>query len=279
MPKVVEAFNLKSVDVDVGVEIELEGHNFHPYPPANWRKERDPSLRGEESAEYVLRKPVNINDLKLVLKQLQDHFDKTGAVLDPSYRAGVHVHVNVQDLTITQLFNFIVLFLIMEEVFIDFCDKSRKGNHFCLRATDAEYLVYTLRNCCRNGALHLLDTEDIRYSAMNVTSLFKYGSVEFRSLESTKDFDKINTWANMLCQLRKVALTFKTPIQIMESISGNGFENFAAHIMGEWFPIISGQKDVQKKIRRGVLNAQDLAYSRKWGLVNLNIFKKGGQFE
>jgi hypothetical protein len=48
--------------------------------------------------------------------------------------------------------------------------------------------------------------------------------------------------------------------------------------MGKWFPIISAQEGWQKKVRNGILNTQDFAYSRDWDAVNLNIFQKGGGF-
>jgi hypothetical protein len=261
----------------IGVEIEVEGANL-PRGTNHWRKDNDPSLRGNENAEYVLKNPVKVQDLNAVFKELQDAFDKNNSVIDSTYRAGVHTHINVQDLTITQLFNLITLFLIMEDCFVDFCEPSRRGNHFCLRAKDAGYFTHTLWQACKEGNLKKLDTEDIRYSAMNVTSVFRYGSLEFRSLESTKDFGKIKQWCLMLYQLKLAALQFKSPIDIMDSVSAGGYENFAKFIMGEWFPIINAQSGWQKKVREGILNAQDLAYSRKWVNVNLNIFKKEAVF-
>lgn len=273
-----QILNLRPVKGDVGVEIEVEGRNLPDSTPL-WRRDRDGSLKGEyDNYEYVMRVPSPIEELKNAFQELKTAFEIRRAKVDNTYRAGVHVHVNVQDFTITQLMNYVTLFLIMEECLVDFCEPSRRGNHFCLRAKDAGYFTHLLWKTCEEGDLRMLDNEDIRYSAMNLNSLFKYGSVEFRALESTQDFDKIETWSNMLFRLKVAATKFENPIKIMEAISGEGFEGFVREIMGEWFPIIKGQDGWQRKVREGVLNSQDLAYSRKWNTINLNIFKKDDIF-
>lgn len=277
MRTVREALRLKKTAGDVGVEIEVEGWSLPRATPL-WRREDDTSLRGE-SGEYVLDRPVPIGKLDEAFKELEDAFTKSHAEVVPTYRAGVHVHVNVQELTTTQLFNYIVLFLILEETLVEFCDNTRQGNHFCLRAKDAGYLTKTIWDACEKGDMQFLNTENIRYSAMNLSSLFKYGSIEFRSLESTRDFDKIKLWCNILYQLKEAAITYTDPISVITDISLNGNEAFVKHTLKQYSPHITSKSDWMKKLKEGVRNAQDIAFSRIWNKISLDIFAKDeGEF-
>lgn len=260
---------------DVGVEIELEGRNF-PEELASWRKEADASLRGE-SAEYVLASPCFIEQLPLVLEELEDAFQQSKTKIHKTYRAGVHVHVNVQDLTPLQLVNFVALYYIFEEVFIAFCDPSRRGNHFCLRMSDASYLMDKLHDFIASENIHLLDDQDLRYASLNLTSLFKYGSVESRALESTTDFNKIYVWAKTLVRLRDYAKTVASPIDLIGSASALGFESFAQTVFGPMYEHFAPYAS-PGNIQRGIRNVQFPLYARDWSTSSLNIFQEKNLF-
>jgi hypothetical protein len=275
MRSVREAFAVGETKGDIGVEVEIEGSDLPGSTPM-WKKEHDGSLRGEENGEWVLRRPVSIENLSGAFQELSKAFENSE--IEDTYRAGVHVHINVQDLSTVQLINFVCVFLILEELFVDFCAPSRRGNHFCLRTKDAEYMKQLLWRACEENNLKLLYTDDIRYGAMNLKSLFQYGSVEFRSLESTKDFSKIETWCRMLYKIREAALKYKDPREIMYSVSLEGYGVFVESLMGEWATTLLKTDSWQKKVRHGILNAQDIAFSRKWDEVNLNIFSKNNVF-
>ena len=135
---------------EIGIEIEMEGQMLPHIGSNTWRSEADGSLRGE-SIEYVLKKPVAREQVAKVLTQLQDMLAKDGAVLEPSNRCGVHVHVNAQQYTFLQVMNIVVLYLMFEDILTKFCGQHREGNYFCLRARDAgrfvEQLIATMKNC------------------------------------------------------------------------------------------------------------------------------------
>lgn len=276
MRNVRDAFRVPYTEGDLGIEIEVEGINL-PRGTKHWRREADGSLRGMDNGEYVLNSPCLHKDLDARFAELTAAFKKAEARIDDTYRAGVHVHVNVQDLSTTQLFNMIVLWLVLEEAFVGFCAPSRRGNHFCMRAKDAGYLTEVIWNACLKGDLRLLNTEDIRYSAMNLSSLFKYGSIEFRSLESTEDFNHIKKWANMLYMLREASKRFVDPAEIMSLVSMGGYHQFVVSIMGEYAPMVFAQEGWEAMIKRGIRQAQDIAFSRKWGKLSLDIFARGAE--
>ena len=197
---------------DVGVEIEMEADGMPSADSVSkyWRLERDPSLRGE-SGEFVLRTPLPVEDLDKAFTEIKKALKSHDTKVRDTYRAGIHVHVNVQELSPKQLITFIATYFMMEEVLLSYCDKSRSGNHFCLRMSDASYALDLISEAVAKSDLSLLNTEDLRYASLNVTSLFKYGSIEFRALESTVDFNKIKRWATVLHQLKEFAKTNPGP--------------------------------------------------------------------
>ena len=261
-------------DGSLGVEIEIEADNLPSAASVTnyWRLERDASLRGE-SGEYVLRAPLSETELGIALSQLKSAMDKAGTKIRPTYRAGIHVHVNVQDLTPKQLITFISSYFMLEEVLLSFCDKTRAGNHFCLRMSDASYTLDMITEAILSSNLQVLDTEDLRYASLNITSLFKYGSVEFRALESTIDFEKVKAWAGVLNHLKEFAKTMDSPVDLLGRASERGFETFARDILGPHYKTF-GKFVSEEKIRVGVRNIQYAVYSRDWSATDLNIFNK-----
>ena len=259
---------------DLGVEIEVEANNI---PSADsiskyWKLEADASLRGE-SGEFVLKKPLSPKDLSLAFTSLGQAMKDAGTVIRPTYRAGVHVHVNVQDLTPKQLITFIATYFMLEEVFLSFCDKTRKGNHFCLRMSDASYTLDMITDMIMSSDLRKVDTEDLRYASLNITSLFKYGSIEFRALESTVDFEHIKTWANALLRLKEFAKSLSAPTELLNQASEQGFETFARTILGPFYREF-GRYATEENIRTGIRNIKYAIYSKDWSNNNLNIFDK-----
>jgi len=259
---------------NIGVEIEVEADNLPPRDlvARYWKVDADASLRGE-SCEFVLKKPLNTRDLDLAFEELQGAINSSGTRLRPTYRAGIHVHINVQDLSPKQLITFISSYFMLEEVLLSYCDKSRIGNHFCLRMTDASYTLDMITQAVLDSNLKLLDTEDLRYASLNITSLFKYGSIEFRALESMLDFKKIKIWAGVLQHLKEFSKKITNPTDLLNEASARGFETFARDLLGPYYEFF-GRYATEEKIRVGIRNIQYAVYSRNWSEVNRNIFDK-----
>lgn len=256
-----------------GVEIEVEGtklpnQEFSKEFDKYWKVELDGSLKAMESLEYVFRSPLNIEQSEEALTILYDAFEKNKSVIDNSGRAGVHVHLNVQSLTPIQLMTFATLYYVMEDYFVHWCGEARVGNHFCLRASDAEAVIYKLLECCKNREWRHLNTDDIRYASLNWNSLFKYGSVEFRSMRSTDNKNDILTYINLINQLLKASYRYNNPQEVIEffSMHGNPFE-FVQIIMEEYANEFVNIKNVD--IIDSMRVVQPLAF-----LVDWEKFKK-----
>lgn len=246
---------------DVGIEIEVEGHHLPTNELGYWRREADGSLRGE-SAEYVLRKPLSLEAASKALGELDKAYKECKSSVDNSIRAGVHVHVNVQHMTVNQLINFVVTYLIVEDVLVKWCGKSREGNLFCLRCKDAEAWLQSLEVAISTDNLTLLHSDLIRYSSINLKSLCQYGSVEFRAMRGTRDLDKILIWAELLVSIRELACSYENPMKLMEDCLGN-VEQFVGKVLGKHFDEFYYEgylTDVNKAIRY----ANDVAHYSTW---------------
>lgn len=249
---------------DIGLEIEVEGRRL-PHPEKYWRSDRDGSLRGEEAREYVLSKPCTLEETEKALHYLDLLYKEWGSRVDDTVRAGVHVHINCQKLTMKELYNFFVLYLVLENVLIKYCGEYREGNLFCLRCQDAEYLLYTLIQAAKDrqfvGHFH---QDDVRYASMNVKALGDYGSLEFRAMRSTRDLNAILDWVKILLNLREVAKEFESPVQIIEQVSGLGRGAFIEKCLGPFAKFFNNVDGVDDLLYEGVQLAQCLAYCVRW---------------
>lgn len=248
---------------DVGVEIEVEGVRL-PQTERYWRMEHDGSLRGPENMEYVLTKPSTMPQLAMALKYLNIKYKEFNSEVHDTVRAGVHVHVNVQHLNIVELHNYMTLYLILEELLLRYCGEYREGNLFCLRAQDADFLLYAIRKAAQRRRFRDLVNDDLRYASMNVKALGTYGSLEFRAMRGTRDLDLIYKWAEILLNLREVAKTFADPTDIINGFSEGDAEAFLHKCLGENAPLFSHYEDYHLVLKRGMRRAQDIAFACKW---------------
>ena len=248
---------------DIGVEIEVEGENI-PMATRYWRNEKDGSLRGE-SREFVLEKPSTMKEVQMALKYLNLMYKKHNTVVHDSIRAGVHVHINAQKLTIIELYNFMTVYLVLEELLTEFCGEHRKGNLFCLRAGDAEVLISSIKRAARTGMFRDLVVDELRYSAMNVKALGTYGSLEFRAMRGTRDLGLVEKWAEILLNLREVSKKFADPTEVMQYYSAGNIKEFVIHCLGDNAEIFLAMPDYEAKVKAGMRLSQEVAYCVDWG--------------
>lgn len=154
-----------------GLEIEVEGINLPTSISPHWRVERDDSLKTEEAWEYVTKKPHNLPEMSLRIRELDEAYSQCGSLVHDSVRAGVHVHMNVQDWNIKQLMTFAICYYGLEDVLMKWCGENREGNLFTLRTKDAEFILFKLVQTMQERNLNILNTDVIRYASLNFLSL------------------------------------------------------------------------------------------------------------
>lgn len=269
MSTIRKIYNLKPYKGDVGIEIEVEGRSLATVVK-DWRIERDGSLRGEEALEYVTESGVAREEIDETLGTLDLAMANANSEIVENTRAGVHVHVNIQNMTHTELANFATLYYILENLMVRYCGKYREGNLFCLRADDAGNIIPFVAEALQNKDLRALHTDEIRYASMNWKPTSEYGSLEFRAMRTTKDFTHISNWAKMLLEIRDSALTYSTPTDILSEYSMNTPEDFIQRSLGMFSELILCE-GYEELLQKGMYNAQDFAYSVDWSGIEENI--------
>ncbi|QHJ80962.1 MAG: hypothetical protein [Caudoviricetes sp.] len=246
-----------------GIEIETEGSSLPMINTPVWKSEADNSLRGE-SFEYVLRKPIRFGEEDKALAEIKEHWEGNGAKIKDSPNAGVHVHINCSDLTVTQLFNYISLYLVVEELLIAKCGDDRVGNLFCLRASDADYLIEMLAESVRSQDLRMLHTDDLRYASVNVKALGDYGSLEFRAWRADGDLEAIAWWCRLLQYLKGLARKIDNPSQIVGDVSALGSYGFYSHVLGPFAKDVEWDDKFEPAISDSVRRVQQYAFLGDW---------------
>ena len=246
-----------------GIEVEMEGDSLAHHNFGMWRAERDGSLKGRDTAEYVLRRPIPFKDAGRALQELTRELN--GASLEPSMRAGVHVHINAQEMTLVQVANLTTLYLVLEDLLLEVCGEGRQSNLFCLKGCEAELLVNNAAKFFKSENLGYISNDDIRYSGINLSAIAKFGSVEFRAFRSPKDLMEILPWVETLKCLAMYAVErYDNPIQIIRAYSEFNPEMFVREMAPAYAEQLMLVPDWKARIQRGMRSAQDLAFSQTW---------------
>lgn len=269
---------------EIGIEIEVEGTNiprtdesplgsFSPslIPKKWWTFHHDGSLRGEENAEYVLKKPIKFSEVPEAIGELWTMFEKAGSVLDDSNRTSVHVHLNGQSFYLNRLCSFFALYFLVEELLTAWCGDHRIGNLFCLRAKDAPAIVSKIKGFLQDGESYSYLSEGLHYAGVNANALITLGSIEIRSLRGVTDPSVILDWVTVLERIYKLSADYPDPRAICEGFSGNGPLAFFEMILGPTASIIRDNipyddQQVMNAMYEGIRLAQDLCYCRDWSL-------------
>ena len=246
-------------DKDIGIEIEIEGGELNFDIKKYWKIVGDGSLHGG-GVEFVLRNPVHRDKTWNRLKSLRDELKQNNSILNPNDRCGVHIHVNCQTLTTKQVINFALVYLILEEKLVGWCGEHREGNLFCLRASDAEEIVKGLIYSVQTNSLANMQLDYYRYASINLSALKKFGSVEFRALQTPKDFKIIQKWIKMLLNIKDYSLKYEEARHIIEEISMTGANNFVNDVLQKQAHLIS-QIKINESIMEGVRRIQEVAYA------------------
>ncbi len=271
----------KETKGQVGLEIEVEGTKF-PKPPGMegshapfpmpdmkyWSYVHDGSLRGADNAEYVLQRPIMFPLVEEALKELWDAFGKKKSTFDDSNRTSVHVHLNCQEFHLNRLTSLMALYFTFEEVLTEWCGDHRVGNLFCLRAKDAPAIVSQIRRFIKSdGKSELRD--HLHYSGMNANALFKFGSLEWRTLRGCSDPEVILNWVNILRRLYELSAEFQDPRDVCAMFSSEGPVAFFDNVLGSMGQIVRKGVDfdnekIAESMYEGIRLAQDICFCRNW---------------
>ena len=254
---------------EIGIEIECEGSKLpgRDVLEKYWTTHADGSLRGE-SIEYVMAGPVPRKEVVPALEYLDGLFREHKTKIKDSYRTSVHVHVNMQKVTIRQTYTMVLMYGILEDILTEYAGTTRVGNLFCLRMSDAEFMLDQLRQGAVSDRYEHLNTNGLRYAGCNVKSLFDHNSLEFRAFRGTTDMKLIAEWVDIILQIKDSALAYTNPSEMLQNFSNIGPEgflskNFNPHLC----KLIQAFPKWQDRIMAGVRLVQDVAYANDWAAM------------
>ena len=207
-----------------GIELELEGPGVRLNAVdtiKGWTKAEDPSLRGD-SVEYVFTQPYEYESAVEHVKQLFALFEKNKVKIVNSYRTSTHVHLNFSDKPLQAMINFFALHTMFEEILEHFAGEYRSGNLFCLSARMSEAVVDTLTHSIRTADFRAFRDDRLKYAACNLCTMYKFGSVEVRSMRGAKTAEEIIAWLGIINDLYLYSLKMVSPTEIIEALSQQG---------------------------------------------------------
>lgn len=199
-------------DQFVGVEIEFENFSrrqltaLEQETPCFWEIRDDGSLRN--GAEAVLTQATMGRQLTAALDQFYNRITQ----FDTGPRTSIHVHLNMrQDYdSLESLRNLVILYFMYEDAFFRIADENRKWCSYCnpfednapspllalFRAQSLDHLIDSINNTAHNTN---------RYYGLNLYSLARYGTLEFRHFPCVKQKELVVSWIRLLMELKKAA--------------------------------------------------------------------------
>lgn len=220
----------------VALELELESKK-EVYPEAvGWKTDHDGSLR-YYGIEMKSASPVKEASLRAHLDNLLIGIKNYDWIL-PSPRTSTHVHVNAMGLTPVQIYTAVCAYWFLEPYFFSLCDDSRKGNLFCLRLQDASGMVGLIEDDIENTCLNKMtpfrtfNGDAHRYSSINLASLYKFGSLEFRGLHGTIDMDLIDKWTRLCLSTVYRSSRFANPQAFLDYTFDKGYRQVQEDLLG-----------------------------------------------
>jgi hypothetical protein len=264
-----------------GIEVECEGINVNSVKgeaPPGWVPIKDGSLRNNPGPpeEWIFNGPVPHDAAVKRVEELFDFFVKKKAVLRPSNRTSVHVHYNMGDKAVYQTFNLYIIFTILEGLLDRFCGEDRNGNLFCLSSRHAEEQLRWVQASLEEGGFANI-RGDLRYCSLNLASLNKFCSVEFRGMRGVDNREDLLAWLGILKELTDYGCwKMGSPSGLIEKLSHEGPEAFLRGIFspGTVALITDGLSpdEIAASLYEGLRLVQPLSYEigRHFDKVRLN---------
>lgn len=191
----------------------------------------DGSLR-DNGFEFVLKDPLMGEQLKDAITLMCE----ANLPFMQTYRTSIHVHVDATSMELEQLKSSFLAYAMVERGLFSFVGKGRVESNYCVPwFSSPRYLAGVA------GALFSADPKfskfgnfiknSPRYAALNINSLHKYGSLEFRHMGQTLNPKMICTWVSACMLIKKVGMTvpydevetwiYRTPMEVYSSVFGD----------------------------------------------------------
>lgn len=267
-----------------GIELECEGKKVDAVPGHpihnDWLPHKDGSLRNHHgsSCEWVFNGPVGYKQSIERIDSLFDYFDERKAKLVCSNRTSTHVHFNMSDKSVYQVLNLYILYTMLEDILDTFCGEDRKGNLFCLSTRKAPYQLLMVEKAF-NDWQNFADFGDAwRYTSLNLCSLNKFGTVEFRGMRGVDNKQDLIQWLDILNEFTQYACyKMGNPTDLIQELSQKAPEEFLRGIFSkESFVALTKGWDMQElhySMYEGLRLVQPLSHKigERWKFIQPRV--------
>lgn len=268
--------NLFRHDGLYGLEIETETKSPYTSPEMPfWECKADGSLRNF-GVEYVLEAPMDLKGIVEALEIFKEGTSHLNFIKD-SPTTSVHVHINMLNETVRTFNNILTLYALVENLLLRFSGETRQSNLFCLGMSDAEQTLYNIQSLLKNFERHFWGTvadytdNNAKYAAVNIATLGKFGSLEFRSFRGETDTVKILEWVHLLDKIYQYCKQDLYPLNIINQWHERGFD-FLEEVFDELFPkiVLDREEDLPLVMRNNFWYASSIASS----INDWNVFRE-----
>lgn len=250
-----------------GIEVEADADMSYVRKVRGWRATRDGSMQHPESVEFVMEKPLSLEETKTLVRNLYEAFrvaEVTG--VGESMRAGIHVHVNCQRYTMREIYAIVCAYYCLEQIILTKFGEDRKGNLFCLGLEDANFALFALEQSYRSQNLVGFGNENIRNSSVNLSTLTKYGSLEFRAMMTPPTEEPILDWIEFLDHMTNYIVENKlTPHDIVLGFSAGELNQTLLNLVGpKGHAWLTSAPNYEGLLFNGIREVQFFALNNDW---------------
>lgn len=243
----------------LGLEFEFESSkrsphewtNFLKKKGSNWLAKEDHSLRGEDAVEFVTKHPLTLDEIEnaiLEMVALSNEYK-----FSVSKRTGLHVHIDVADMTAPELRRMISLYSLIEPAIYHLVGNERGSNPFSCpwyksQSVPSSISCYDLDNWgwvpASRGSLS-------KYSGLNLRTIYDIGTVEYRHMRSTRNLETIINWVNLILLIKSKSTSADFDAFFKDAVTHGKYE----HII-KWLYSGSGIEDAAYKLIYPDLNEE-----------------------
>jgi len=174
-----DSFEVIKTDRWYGVEIETHS-SMYDYADGIWKIETEHC--GLEYVSPLLQGDKGLEAIRQLYRDIEPTF---------SYACGLHVHIDVRDLTENQILDLLKEFKRTKDRWFDYVDSERHNNRYCRNDLPEVRNDESLTD-------YIGKHKSTRYYWLNVKAIQQHGSIELRLHEATDDIDKVIEWVAML---------------------------------------------------------------------------------
>jgi hypothetical protein len=118
----------------------------------------------------------------------------------------------------------------LEEVLQYYSGEDRKGNLFCISSREAEGIIGILAQAIARSSLDKFAGDRYKYAACNLSTLYKFGTIEVRTMKGATSAEQITAWVDILNDMYTFAQNMVSPGQLITDLSQLGAETLMKRV-------------------------------------------------